>query len=106
MRGSHDGSSHTHPLYRQPKLGAPFKPFFGLSGIHGSRPGEVDGQRQQKATNPVLLARVLFNAFSKLLRQQPVRPLIWTALAENDPGRQSWVSSIPFETHLTRGNPI
>jgi hypothetical protein len=28
-------------MYRQQKLGAPFKPFFGLSGIHGSRPGEV-----------------------------------------------------------------
>jgi len=39
MRGSHDGSSHTHPLYLQQRLGAPFKPFFGLSGIYGSRPG-------------------------------------------------------------------
>jgi hypothetical protein len=55
------------PMYRQQKLGAPFKPFFGLSGIHGTRPGEVDGHRQHNGNQPGLLARVLFNAFSKLL---------------------------------------
>ena len=28
-------------MYRQQKVGAPFKPYFGLSGIHGTRPVEV-----------------------------------------------------------------
>jgi hypothetical protein len=36
-------------MYRQQKVGAPFKPHFGLSGIHGTRLVEV---------------RVLFNSFS------------------------------------------
>jgi hypothetical protein len=27
-----------HSLYQQQRLGAPFKPFFGLSGIHSIRP--------------------------------------------------------------------
>jgi hypothetical protein len=38
------------PMYRQQKVGAPFKPFFGLSGIHGPRPGVVEVPPLVRAT--------------------------------------------------------
>jgi hypothetical protein len=44
----------SHPLLLpEQRVGAPFKPFFGLSGIHSSRPGVVDGTRQHNERDPV-----------------------------------------------------
>jgi hypothetical protein len=49
-------------MYRQQTVGAPFKPFFGLSGITQLSTSQHHG------TNRFCLACVLSNAFSKLRR--------------------------------------
>jgi hypothetical protein len=87
--------------------GCPIQAAFWLEWDRGTRPREVDGQTQQKATNPVLLARVLFNPFSKLLLQQPVRPLIWAALILSCSSGTQFGESTPHATDKegTQGRP-
>jgi hypothetical protein len=48
-RSQRHGSFHTHSLYQQQRLGAPFKPYFGLSGITRHSPVEIVGRSSTTA---------------------------------------------------------
>jgi hypothetical protein len=63
--------------------------------------------RSSKA-NPILPETTDCIQSTDYLHTKPVYSLIWTALAENDPGRQPWVNWTTHECYWqsSKANPI
>src|SRR5271170_7582696 len=61
----------------------------------------ADGWVDRKSSgNLISCAPTRLNLFNKIHRRKPYLPLIWTALAENSPGRQSWGTTDRTRTSL------